>query len=211
MVGATAQADPMVPLAPPCDQWAFPGDVLIREGGTGWDVAFSSTGQSAGGRATATGPGGTKSGNISGGMTQGGHVTLTVRYDNGQFQQYVGDVGDDAKLHGVTHNNVPNESGIRWSTVFPISCSKAPLELPIPEEVPDPEEKAPPPPPPPEKPFATAPVDTDVYDVKQGTRIGSLRGGQQVELGPEGCGDDQWCNIVWPGRPNGAWTFFGPQ
>jgi hypothetical protein len=137
-VAADVQADPMVPLAPPCDQWAFPGDVLIREAGTGWDVSFSSSGQSAGGRATATGPGGTKSGNISGGMTKGGHVTLTVRYDNGQFQQYVGDVGDDAKLHGVTQNNVPNESGIRWSTVFPISCSKAPLELPIPEEIPEP-------------------------------------------------------------------------
>jgi hypothetical protein len=168
---APAYADPMIPLAPPCQQWSFPGDVQIREAATGWDVAFSATGQSAGGRATATGPGGSKSGNITGAMTKGGHVELTVRYDNGQVQQYVGDVGDDAKLRGVTRNNVPKESGIHWSTVFPISCSKAPFELPgLPEPAPEPAPPAPAPapaPPPPEQPSPAERPDSDqdgLYD-----------------------------------------------
>lgn len=53
--------------------------------------------------------------------------------------------------------------------------------------------------------------DVDVYDVPGGVGsvIGMLEGGegQKVQLG-SGCKDDNWCNIVWPGGPDGkAWVW----
>ena len=122
----TAQAYPTLPLAPACNQWAFPGDVTIREVGTGWDVNFSASGQQAGGRAVAKHSAGqTKAGNLSGSIAGD-----QVEYQ-GQLRQWP--ISRDtsarsathAKLHGVTQNNQPNESNIRCDTVFPISCAEA--------------------------------------------------------------------------------------
>jgi hypothetical protein len=62
-----------------------------------------------------------------------GQVTLTITYDgapgprgtvNTQVQRYIGEVGEDAKLHGKTQNAEPKANGIPWSTVFPMSCVK---------------------------------------------------------------------------------------
>lgn len=194
----TAQAYPMLPLAPACNQWAFPGDVTIREVGTGWDVNFSASGQQAGGRAVAKHSAGqTKAGNLSGSIT-GDQVSIRVNYDNGQYQGYIGEVGDDAKLHGVTQNNQPNESNIRWDTVFPISCAEA---------------AAPPQKAPPEKAqnIATVESDTDVWTApkdKGGKQIfnddGSplfLSNGEVLTSLEAGCTKETWCVGVNPKIP----------
>jgi hypothetical protein len=162
-VMSTAQGAPMIPLAPPCDKWIFPGYVAIQEVGTGWFVTFDSDGTEASGKATAAPRRGAKKfGTISGRIT-GTHVELRVDYDNGQFQSYIGDVGDDAKLHGVTRNNQPRESGIRWDTVTPVYCEGQPppgstptptLEPIIGQPIPPPPPGAPPVPPSPGAPPA---------------------------------------------------------
>jgi hypothetical protein len=51
--------------------------------------------------------------------------------------------------------------------------------------------------------------DVDAYDSPGGTGtvIGTLHGGQRVNLG-SGCRDDNWCNVSFPGGPGGtAWVW----
>ncbi|GFG51008.1 hypothetical protein CQY20_22370 [Mycolicibacterium agri] len=194
-VAAPAQAIPLFPLAPACNAWAFPGDVLIREGGTGWNVAFSSTGHTASGRATASHESGqSKSGNISGGFT-GSHVDLTVRYDNGETQRYIGDVdtNDNNKLAGKTANNV------FWRTVFPISCAEV-----VPPANPGAPSKT---------AFVTTPPEydeVDVYDTPGGTGnvIGTIAKDKGVQANAD-CKPDDWCLIRGVAVPGGQGWMWG--
>ncbi len=51
--------------------------------------------------------------------------------------------------------------------------------------------------------------DVDAYDSPGGTGtvIGTLHGGERVNLG-SGCRDDNWCNVSFPGGPGGtAWVW----
>jgi hypothetical protein len=51
--------------------------------------------------------------------------------------------------------------------------------------------------------------DVDAYDSPGGTGtvIGTLHGGERVNLG-SGCRDDNWCNVAFPGGPGGtAWVW----
>lgn len=52
-------------------------------------------------------------------------------------------------------------------------------------------------------------ADVDAYDSPGGTGtvIGTLRGGERVNLG-SGCRDDNWCNVAFAGGPGGtAWVW----
>jgi hypothetical protein len=104
-----------------CAQWGFAGQVDIVEAGTGWGVTFFSNGTEAIGGATASNGGDSKSGQVSGGM-YGKKFSVSVHYDNGQTQNYVGRVGDDGVANGVTRNGVTNESGQPFTAQ--LACAK---------------------------------------------------------------------------------------
>lgn len=117
-VPVVAHALPPVPLAPPpCAQWGFAGQVDIIETGTGWGVTFFSNGTEAIGGGTASNGGDSKSGQVSGGM-YGKKFSVSVHYDNGQTQNYVGRVGVDGVATGATRNSVTNESGQPFTAVL---------------------------------------------------------------------------------------------
>ena len=108
-----------------------------------------------GGHARTALEGASKEGDISGFITDRGHVEIRVNYNKVDFdghdvavQNYIGDVGEDAKAHGVTQNGIPKESGIRWDTVFPLSCITIPQQAPAPApavpQVPPPQQAPPP-------------------------------------------------------------------
>ena len=114
-----------------CDQYAFPGDVVIVEEGTGWTVSFFATGHRFEGvdaQATNRRVGTAKPGTIDAWIRPGpnGRVTLHAYYNttySGEGRQvYVGDLGGDGKLRGVTDNGIRAESGIGWSTSTAMVC-----------------------------------------------------------------------------------------
>jgi hypothetical protein len=193
-----AQADPMLPLAPPrCVQFGFPGDVQLRQS-NGWTVTFSSVGSVASGPAQATGAsGGKMTGNISGGIT-GNKIDLTIRWDNGPRGRYSGFVGDDYHMSGDSVDKVNPSSTATYRSVFPISCLTT-------------ADPAPPQQPPP-TPKATVTGDVDVYAAPNInddlTPLGILKGGKQVELvGP--CQPEDWCQVKGPDVPGGQGFIWG--
>jgi hypothetical protein len=199
---APAQADPMFPLAPPCDQYGFTGDVQLRQS-NGWNVTFSSVGAVASGPAEATGPDGAKMhGTISGGIT-GRNVDLTIRWDNGPRGRYTGSVDDDVHLRGESVDEVNPSSKAFYRSTFPIGCITPAAPPPK-----SPEEQAP-------KPVMATVVgeDVDVYNIaagddEGGVVIGMLRVGRQVELaGP--CQPNDWCKVLVPELPGGNGFVWG--
>ncbi|HEX2286939.1 MAG TPA: hypothetical protein VHI10_19305 [Mycobacterium sp.] len=204
-VPAPAQADPMLPLAPACDQYGFTGDVQLRQS-NGWNVSFSSTGPVASGPATATGPGGAKMhGTISGGI-QGRNVDLTIRWDNGPRGHYTGTVGNDVHLSGNSVDEANPGSTATYRSTFPIGCI-TPAAGPAPQK-------------PPEQPKTATVVGeaVDVYNIAHGdvpdengvvgVKIGELQVGQQVQLGGP-CKPEDWCKVLVPELPGGSGFVWG--
>jgi hypothetical protein len=197
IIPAPAHADPMFPLAPPCTQYGFIGDVALRQS-NGFRVEFSSRGPAATGRATATGGNGaTMGGNVSGGI-QGRSVDFTIRWDGGGATgHYTGFIGDDDFVHGGTSvDEVTPSSRASWDSTVPFACLDAP-PAPPPPAAPAP---APPAAPAPAPAPATVTGDVDVYDAPggDGNVIGILRQGQQVQL-QGACNKDDWCQVVGQG------------
>lgn len=177
---------------PDCTQFGYNGGIVIHED-SGWKIVVPFNGQAAGGTATAVAPDGqSKQGSASGSIS-GRSFNVTVGYNNGQFQGYVGQIGNDGIGRGATQNNISGESGIGWSTEFPFNCTAkpAPVELP-PEEVTPPVD---PDPVPVQVPLATVTGDVDVYDSPGGggNVTGTLNEGDQVDL--VGCNADNWCEV----------------
>jgi len=207
-VAVPAQADPMFPLAPPCVQYGWAGNTVLQHT-NGWTATFNATGTSSSQPASATHTGGGRLAGTVDAVINGRSVSLLMKWNNGAVGNYTGTVGDDGIARGDTVDLVHPENKAGWNTASPLSCLKTEAPPPVVAPPDKPPVVAPPP------PVATVPLDTDVYDAPDGVgnKIGTLQGGegQTVELFGVGCRADQWCNIVWPGRADGAWTFFGPQ
>ena len=136
-VPARAHAGPMfpLPLAPPCNQYAFVGDFSIRQD-DGWQVFFSSTGPAASGGAVAVN-GGDKmlGGPVTGGI-QGRNVDFTIRWStvgNPAKGHYTGVVGDDGFVHGDTYNEWGTGSA-HWDSINrPLGCNTPAAPPPPPD------------------------------------------------------------------------------
>jgi hypothetical protein len=126
-VSPPAQAHPMLPLAPACSQWGFPGNFALKQS-NGDTVAFNATGQLAGGPATATGGGnGPLQGSVSGGI-QGDKLDFKVTWGAHSVGDYTGSVGSDGFAHGDTGDEwQPIGDGpgsyAHWDSTVPLVCS----------------------------------------------------------------------------------------
>jgi hypothetical protein len=221
-IPAPARAGPMfpLPLAPPCSQYVFVGDFVIRE--AGWQTFFSSTGPVAGGRAaTVSDDNVTKyTGYVSGGGIQGRNVDFTINFDRPGMativDHYTGTVGDDALVHhGVAQGSGNSGS---WDSTHPLGCSTPVAPPPGPNDQPvvlAPGVKDPPPhqlgpQSPPAQAVATVTGDVDIYDAPggNGNKVGVLRSGRQVKLVGTFKPND-WCNVVLPELPAGSGWVWG--
>lgn len=124
-----AQARPMLPLAPLCHQYQFPGNFSLR-----WDdgevVLFSSYGFDARGPTVTTYNTGRQShGVVSGGMNGLNDVDFTIDGGGRVPEHYTGTVGDDGYVHGgVVTDQVGSH---HWdSTERPLACVLAPAPAP---------------------------------------------------------------------------------
>jgi hypothetical protein len=212
-----AQAHPMLPLAPLCHQYQFPGNITLRQD-NGEVVLFSSYGLEARGPATATGTTGVPAqGTVSGGMNGLKNVDFTIHFNDavgGQIH-YTGTVSDDGYVHGgvVTGQLSGSHS---WDLIErPLACVVDPAPPPPPIRLPEsntatlgpkPSLDLPAPAP---VPGATVTSDVDVYDVPggNGNKIGILRSGNKYKLAtdnglPAGpgttCKPKDWCHLVIP-------------
>ncbi|GFG53419.1 hypothetical protein CQY20_12235 [Mycolicibacterium agri] len=209
-------APPPAQALPRCNQFGFPGDVLLRQT-NGWSVAFSSTGTTASGPAHATGDSGaTMDGTVSGSIFKNRRVNLVIKWNGGPTGEYTGQVGDDYHISGDTAGGGTQS---KFRSVFPISClipaaAEPPLEGPLPAE------PAPAPPPPPRAPLPPDSMsksvvvnqDTDVYNIPDGdngTVIGVLDGGEGQRVGLYGCDENGWCRISFKDGPNGKGFVWG--
>lgn len=116
ILGAPAQAAP-------CDQYGLP--LLVKEA-SGWSVVIPGSGLAASGRATAVDPRGQSKQGTASGSISGSHIDVTIGYDNGQFQRYVGDIDNAGNASGVTQNNIAKESNIAWSSESKLQCISTP-------------------------------------------------------------------------------------
>jgi hypothetical protein len=203
---ALAQARPMFPLAPPCGNWEFSGGyVLIGESTTGFSTRFDTAPTPSTSVAGTAADGTDKKGGAHHGTAHGGisgrHIDVTVNWDNGTYQGYVGDVTDETHANGRTQNNHPDQSNIPWatqSTAF--KCADAPAAQPGPVQKQDPAQKQDP------HPQASTPTarvtrDTDLYDKSNDNRdakiIGHLKAGQTVKVNAA-CTPNAWCTLTEP-------------
>jgi hypothetical protein len=122
-VSPPAQAHPMLPLAPGCSQYGFPGNFSLRQS-NGDVVRFNSTGPVARGPATATGgSNGPLHGSVSGGI-QGNNVDFHIRWSANSVGHYMGYVGNDGFAQGDT-NDEKGPASASWHSQVPLVCSTA--------------------------------------------------------------------------------------
>ena len=122
MAPAPAQADPMLPLAPPCGQYGFPGVITLEQTG-GWRVELTSSGPFADGTAVATKPGQPDMhGTVSGGI-QGRHADFTIQWDSGPRGRYTGDIDESGIAHGTGFDEVNPSSTTTWDSTTPFECT----------------------------------------------------------------------------------------
>jgi hypothetical protein len=129
-VSPPAQAHPMLPLAPACSQWGFPGYFSLKQS-NGDTVEFNATGPTVNAdSATATGgingpleaPGGVS------GSIKGNHVDFEILWSlgdpgPGSVGRYVGVVGNDGFAHGSTYDEKSPSPGARWLSLVPLVCT----------------------------------------------------------------------------------------
>jgi hypothetical protein len=134
-----AHAIPAVPLAPPCNDYQFPaGYVLLLEPTTKFSIRFEAPptpGRSFRGvTVDATDKSGKRLHGTGDGGINGRNIHLTVNWDSGEYQNYLGQLGDDGVAHGRTQNNHPDQSGVDWqsvSTAFDCMPDRTPKGPPI--------------------------------------------------------------------------------
>jgi Bacterial TSP3 repeat len=123
-VSPPAQADPMLPLAPACDQYGFPDDYFDLTTTKDYYVSVQSKGTTLGpGAVTAfkfTGTNGVY-GDASGGITGANSFDLNVNWDDGAPGQYVGVIDDNGFVHGYVLNG-----GADWKSDEPLKCTTSP-------------------------------------------------------------------------------------
>lgn len=127
---APAQADPMFPLAPACNQYGFAGSFGLRQD-NGYGVNFSARGTSVAGPAAARGDSGDELvGRVTGGIT-GRKLDFTIRWNGGSSAHYFGDIANDGSvLRGVTIDQ-SNANSEFWTANYPLRCMDAPPAPPV--------------------------------------------------------------------------------
>jgi hypothetical protein len=209
--------------AAPCSQYGFVGDFPIQQANH-WQVFVTSTGPTnVGGKAVEVNSDTSEkiTGDVSGGIINGGNIDLTIHWAGHPAQRYTGRVDDDALVHSGLSRDLTNGDYVTWVSTRPLACSTpaapAPqpvIELPKTDSVPATGPKYPLPPPA-SGPDATVRSDVDVYDAPggNGTVIGILRSGRQVKFAGEGglpagpgqtCKPSDWCHVVVPELPGGS-------
>jgi hypothetical protein len=142
-VSPPAQAGPMIPLAPPCSQWGFPGDFSLKQS-NGPVVRFNATGPAASGTATATGAQDFGSGTILTGPVRGGiqgdNVDFTIDWAVAPAStgHYTGSVGNDGFAHGNTVDTARTGAGAHWDSTVPLLCTTPAAPAPAPAQQPAP-------------------------------------------------------------------------
>ena len=126
-VSPPAQAHPILPLAPACSQWGFPGNFSLKQS-NGDTVQFKATGPAISGFPTASATGGINGPFQSGGGVYGGvkgnHVDFDIdwRLDE-SLGRYIGVVGNDGFAHGSTYDVYSPAPGARWLSLVPLVCT----------------------------------------------------------------------------------------
>jgi hypothetical protein len=126
-----AQARPMLPLAPACSQWGFPGNFSLKQS-NGDTVQFNATGPTITGFPGASATGGIngpfQSGGGVGGGIKGNHVDFEILWSlgdpgPGSVGRYIGTVGSDGFAHGSTYDEKSPGPGARWLSLVPFVCT----------------------------------------------------------------------------------------
>ena len=130
-VSPPAQAHPILPLAPACGQWGFPGNFSLKQS-NGDIVQFNATGPTISGAPTASATGGINgpfqsSGGVGGGI-KGSHVDFEILWSlgnpgPGSVGRYIGSVGNDGFAHGSTYDERSPGPGARWLSLVPLVCT----------------------------------------------------------------------------------------
>jgi hypothetical protein len=216
-----AQAHPMLPLAPACDQYRFNGNFSLKQS-NGDMVVFSSIGQQASGNATATGgingplhgvvTGGIKGDKLDFTMVWNENAPGTTAPSQGDYTGYVSADGfahGDTSQHNVPFGDTPGGSA-HWDSTVPLVCVTPAAPAPAPPPAPVSHQPVPPLAPTPAPSVATVTSDVDVYDNPGGggNIIGTLRANQQVDI-VGGCQKNDWCHVVGPAVPSGRGWVFG--
>ncbi len=141
-----AQAHPMLPLAPACSQWAFPGAFSLKQS-NGDTVRFNATGPVISVRVPATATGGIN-GTLHGfatGEIRGDKISLYIPWTNDSAGDYSGLVGNGGFAHGQTQEVTHPDNSAFWDSTVPLVCATpaAPAAAPVGPAAP----AAPPPPP----------------------------------------------------------------
>jgi hypothetical protein len=124
-----AQADRMLPLAPACDQYAYPEGFTLQQA-DGWRVELTGNGPFPDGFATATKQGQTPMhGSVSGGI-QGRHADFRIDWDTGPVGHYTGDVDDSGIAHGTGVDEAHPTSSSTWNSTVPFECATQTGERP---------------------------------------------------------------------------------
>lgn len=129
-VSTPAQAHPILPLAPACSQWGFPGDFSLKQS-NGDTVHFNATGPTV--NSLSVGATGGINGPLDGGGVVGGikgnHVDFGITWSlgdpgPGSVGRYIGTVGNDGFAHGSTWDEKsPDPRNVaRWLSLVPFVC-----------------------------------------------------------------------------------------
>jgi hypothetical protein len=117
------------PILPPCSQWGFPGDFLLKQS-NGDTVEFNATGPVISGLPTASATGGINgplpAGAVGGGI-KGSHVDFGILWSlgdpgPGSAGRYTGVVGYDGFAHGYTYDEKSPGPGAHWDSLVPLVC-----------------------------------------------------------------------------------------
>jgi hypothetical protein len=174
LVPSQALAGPLLPLpsAPACSQWAFPGNVVIKQS-NGDTVRFTATGSEVNGFQSVTATGGINGplqGDFVKGDIKGNRVDFEIDWDSlgpdGAVGHYTGVVDNDGHAHGTTRDVLSNGPSARWDSQVPFVCATP---------------AAPPTDPPPAQGPAPQPPDAQAAAARLGVSVngpGSLAAGQ---------------------------------
>lgn len=214
-IAAPAQAKPMFPLAPACDNWTYPtGSFLLTQDNGIVAALYLREDKYFDGPAshTVAGKPDVTGGSVVGNL-QGRNVDFNVDWLNGTTNRYIGSIADDGFARGTTQNNRGNRNG--WQSQLSFKCATPP-EQDFPPIVTGPP-KGPvtadaPPPPPPTAKTATVVGDVDVYPAPNINDdqpvLGILRANSTVEL-VGACSLDDWCQVKGTAVPTGQGFIWG--
>jgi hypothetical protein len=121
---ALAQAFPMIPLAPPCEQYAFSGLNILNQA-NGYRLEFNAEGQTVNAPVTSFNNRQAVAGRGSvQGSINGREVQFTVTWDNGTIGDYSGSVNNNGKARGDTTS--PNDGSpltVPWNFATKLECA----------------------------------------------------------------------------------------